>query len=53
MDVQIPHIPDVPGEGIPQSVIDLLITMKQTIEILTGTDQNSNDKLIDLINENQ
>ena len=51
--VKIPNIPDVPTGELPQSVIDLLIAMKQTIEILTGADQNSNTALIDLINTNQ
>lgn len=52
-DVKLPNIPDVPMANLPPAVIDLLIAMKQTIEILTGTDKNSNEALITLLNDNQ
>jgi hypothetical protein len=55
MDVILPNMPDISGEIIDQDaqLKDLLIAIKKTLEILTGTDPKSNDKLIDLLNENQ
>jgi hypothetical protein len=53
-EVQIPNLPDVTGEYTKdQQLRDLLIAMKTTLEILTGTSENSNDSLIDYLNDNQ
>ena len=52
-NVQIPNIPDINREDLPPGVWDALVAMKQTIEILTGADTNSNKALIDLLNANQ
>lgn len=54
-DVQIPNMPDVQGSAIMQDpqLRALLIAIKQTLEILTGANMNSNKALIDLLNDNQ
>lgn len=53
-DVVIPNLPDVTGKYTEdQQLRDLLIAIKQTLEILTGSTTNSNAALIDLINSNQ
>jgi hypothetical protein len=52
MDVQLPNLPDVAGMDDTQ-LRDFLVAVKQTLEILTGTDVNSNGAVVDLINDNQ
>jgi hypothetical protein len=48
-------MPDVSGTVIDQDaqLKDLLIAMKKTLEILTGSDPKSNEALIELLNDNQ
>ena len=53
-NIVLPNLPDVTGEYTKdQQLRDLLIAVKQTLEILTGTDVNSNTAVVDLINANQ
>jgi len=53
-DVQLPNLPDVTGDYTKdQQLRDFLIAVKQTIEILTGTNVNSNTSLVDYLNDNQ
>ena len=50
--VQIPNLPDVAGEfSKDQQLRDLLVAIKTTLEILTGSKESSNDILIRLINQ--
>ena len=50
--VKIPNLPDVAGEfAKDQQLRDLLVAIKTTLEILTGSKESSNDILIRLINQ--
>jgi hypothetical protein len=54
MDVQIPNLPDVTGKYTQdQQLQQFLVAVKITLEILTGTDINSNTSVVDLLNDNQ
>ena len=50
--VNLPNIPDVSGEFTKdQQLRDLLVSIKTTLEILTGSHESSNTILIRLINQ--
>jgi hypothetical protein len=54
-NVQVPYMPDIESKATnddPQ-LKELLLSIKLTLNILTGADPNSNTALIDLLNDNQ
>jgi len=51
LEIKLPNIPDVAGEfAKDQQLRDLLVAIKTTLEMLTGSHASSNDYLIRFIN---